>query len=124
EVLTRLLKVTHGRVGILQTIVVVGALGQYGLAEVGLKGKSGFSCLARLFTEGDRWSKIPRSVSARINIRQQRPSKGELRVQPYRFSEIFLRVKVVGDRVGRFQTISQAAQIGIVSLWIVRRFGH
>src|SRR6266478_8451400 len=52
--LTCLLKVTHRRVVILQASVVVIALGQYGLAEIGLKRESGFGCLPSLFTQGDR----------------------------------------------------------------------
>ena len=34
---TRLLEVTYGRVVVLQTGIVVKALGQYGLAKIGLK---------------------------------------------------------------------------------------
>src|SRR5438477_6228424 len=68
-----LLKVTHRRVVILQAGVVVMALGQYGLAEIGLKSERGFGCLPRLFTEGDRWLKTLYDVAARIRVRQQRP---------------------------------------------------
>ena len=55
--LTCLLKVTHRGVVIPQAGVVVMSLGQYGLAEIGLKSERGFGCLPRLFAEGDRWLK-------------------------------------------------------------------
>ena len=55
--LTCLLKVTHRGVVILQAGVVIISLGQYGLAEIGLKSERGFGCLPRLFTKGDRWLK-------------------------------------------------------------------
>ena len=55
--LTCLLKVTHRGVVIPQAGVVVISLGQYGLAEIGLKSERGFGCLPRLFAEGDRWLK-------------------------------------------------------------------
>ena len=51
------------------------------------------------------------------------PSKSELRVQPHRFSEIFLCAKGVGGCACGFQRISEPTQVGIVSLRIVRRFG-
>ena len=44
------------------------ALGQYGLAESGLKSERGFGGLPRLFTEGDRWLKTLCEVAARINV--------------------------------------------------------
>ena len=47
---TRLLKVTHSRVVVLQTGIVVKSLGQYGLAEVGLKSERDFQLPARFFT--------------------------------------------------------------------------
>ena len=55
--LTRLLKVTHRGVVILQTGVVVIALGKQRLAEIGLKSERGFGCLPCLFTQGDSWFK-------------------------------------------------------------------
>ena len=55
--LTCLLKVTHRGVVIPQAGVMVIALGQYGLAEIGLKSERGFGCLPRLFAQGDRWLK-------------------------------------------------------------------
>src|SRR5438477_8675104 len=51
-----------------------------------------------------------------------RPTKGELRIQAHRFSEIFLCAKGVGGCGGSFQCISEATQVDIVSLGIVRRF--
>ena len=44
------------------------AFGQYGLAKVGLKSERGFDCLPRLFTQGERWLKIPCEISDRIRI--------------------------------------------------------
>src|SRR6266478_817446 len=55
--LTCLLKITHRSVVILQAGVVVIPLGMQRLAEIRLKRESGFGCLPRLFTEGDRWFK-------------------------------------------------------------------
>src|SRR5207249_1909278 len=54
---TRLLKVTHRGVVILQARVMVIALSPYGLAEIRLKSERGFRCLPRLFTERERWLK-------------------------------------------------------------------
>ena len=42
-----------------------------------------------------------------------RPSKGELRVHPHRFPEIFLRGKGVGGCVNSLEAISQATQVGV-----------
>ena len=56
--LTCLLKVTHRSVVIFQAGVVVIALSQYGLAEIGLKSERGFGCLPCLFTQRDRGLKI------------------------------------------------------------------
>ena len=53
----------HCGVVILQTIVVVRSLGQYGLAEIRLKSERGFGCLPGLVTEGDRWLKTLRDVA-------------------------------------------------------------
>ena len=61
-------KVTHCFVIILQAIVVVRSLGQYGLAEVRLKSERGVGGLPCLFTEGDRWLKTLCDVAARINV--------------------------------------------------------
>src|SRR5213075_258817 len=65
--LTCLLKVTHRGVVISQAGVLVISLGQYGLAEIGLKSEGGFGCLPRLFAEGDCWLKIRCAVAGRIN---------------------------------------------------------
>src|SRR5262249_56138037 len=46
--LTSLLKVTHCGVVILEAGVVIKALSQYGLAQVGLKSEPGVSCLPSL----------------------------------------------------------------------------
>ena len=51
--LTCLLKVTHRGVVILQAGIVVISLGQYGLAEIGLKSERGFGCLPCLFTKSE-----------------------------------------------------------------------
>src|SRR5207248_5084403 len=66
--LTCLLKVTHRGVVISQAGVVVISLGQYGLAEIGLKSEGGFGRLPCLFAEGDRWLKSRCAVAARINV--------------------------------------------------------
>src|SRR5205814_51893 len=62
--LTCLLKVTYRSVVILKARVVVIALGQYGLAEIGLKRERGFGRLPCLFTQGDRWLKSRCNVAA------------------------------------------------------------
>ena len=46
-----LLKVTHGGVVIFQAGIMIIALGQQRLAEIGLKSERGFGGLPRLFTE-------------------------------------------------------------------------
>ena len=53
--LSCLLKVTHRGVVIFEAGVVVISLGQYGLAEIGLKSERSFSGLSRLIAEGFRW---------------------------------------------------------------------
>ena len=65
---TCLLKVAHRGVVIFQAGVVVIALGQYGLAQIGLKSERGFGCLPCFFTQGDRWLKIRCEVAARICV--------------------------------------------------------
>ncbi len=65
--LTRLLKVTHRSVVILQAAVVVISLGIQRLAEIGLKRERGFRCLSCLFTQGDRWLKSRCDVAARFH---------------------------------------------------------
>src|SRR5262249_35282957 len=99
------------------------ALGQDGFAEIGLKSKGSLGRLSRLFAEGDRWLKTPYEVATRIYVRQQRPSKRELRIQPHRFSKIFLRAKSVRGVVASFERISQTAQISIISFRIISWFG-
>src|SRR4029077_18051561 len=66
--LSRLLKVTHRRVVIFQTTVVIIAFGPYGLPEIGLKSERGFGGLPCLFTEGDRWLKNQLDVGARFHV--------------------------------------------------------
>ena len=62
-----MLKVTHSSVIILQTMVVVSSLGQYGLPEIRLKSQRSFGCLPCFFTERDRRFKSVRDVSARLD---------------------------------------------------------
>src|SRR5205823_8536362 len=64
--LTCPVKVRHRSVVIPQAGVVVKSLGQYGLAEIGLKSERGFGCLPRLFAQGDRWWKKRCAVAGRI----------------------------------------------------------
>ena len=75
------------------------ARGPYGLAKIGLKIKRGFRCLPRLFAQGNSLLKGVVAVAARINDRQQRPTKRELRVHVHRLSEIFLCGKGIGGCV-------------------------
>src|SRR4051794_4856868 len=63
-----LLKVTHRGVVILQTAVMVLALGLNSLAQIGLQSKGGFGGLARLFTQSSGWLQSQRDVSERICI--------------------------------------------------------
>src|SRR6266516_5491211 len=93
------------------------------LAEIGLESERGFGCLPRLFTEGDRWLNSLCAVADRINVGQQRPTQGELRVQPHRFSEIFLCAKSAGGSEVSFQRVRKPTQVSIVGFWIVRWFG-
>src|SRR5439155_16090358 len=60
-------KVRHCSVVLSQAGVVVKSLGQYGLAEIGLKGERGFGCLPRLFTEGNCWLKTRCAVTGCVN---------------------------------------------------------
>src|SRR5256886_5726643 len=63
-----LLKVTHRGVVIFQASVVIFTLGQYSLAQIGLKSESGFGSLACLFPERDRWWKGQCDVAVRIHV--------------------------------------------------------
>src|SRR5438270_4210543 len=111
------------RVVILQAGVVVISLGQYGLAKIRLKNKGGFSCLPCLFAQRDRRFKSRCDVAERIIVRQERPTKGKFGIYADCLPEILLCAQRVGVCVFSFQCISQAAQVGIVSLGIVCRFG-
>ena len=71
-----MLEVTHCCVIILQTIVVVGALGQQGLAEIRLKSERSFGGLPCLFTQRSRWLKTLCEVAARINVLTVAPKQG------------------------------------------------
>src|SRR6059058_6191791 len=93
------------------------------LAEIGLESERGFGCLPCLFTEGDRWLNSLCAVADRINVGQQRPTKRELRVQPHRFSEIFLCAKSAGGSEVSFQSVRKPTQVSIVGFRIVRWFG-
>ena len=86
-----MLKVTYSGVVISQTGVVIIPFGMQRLAEIGLKSERRFGCLPCLFAQSDRVFKKPTEVAGRINDRQQRPGKSKIRIQPHRFSEIFLR---------------------------------
>src|SRR6266853_4512879 len=66
--LTCLLKVAHRGVVIFEAGIVVISLGQYGLAQIGLKSERRFSCLPRLFAEGDRWLKSECEIAERIDV--------------------------------------------------------
>ena len=54
---------------------------------------------------------------------QQRPTNGELRIQPHRLSEIFLCRNEVGGIVSRSQTVRQTAQVSVVRFNIIHWFG-
>src|SRR5437870_11331039 len=73
---------------ILQTGVMIKSLGQYGLAEIGLKSERSFGCLPCLLTKCEGWLEHRCDVAARIVVWQQRPGKGELRIQPHRFCQL------------------------------------
>ena len=65
---SRFLKVTHRSVVIVQAGVVIIALGQDGLAQIGLKSERGFGRLPRLFTQSDCWLKSQCEVAERIRV--------------------------------------------------------
>src|SRR5438094_2289128 len=92
-------------------------------AEIGLKSERVFGCLPCLFTQGEGWLQCLCDVADRINGRQQRPTKSELRVQAHCFSEIFLCAKGGGSGGCSLKCVSQTTQVGIVGLSIVGRFG-
>src|SRR5262245_34963696 len=94
--LTRLFKVMHRRVVILEAGVVVVSLRQYGLAEIGLKSERCFSGLSCLSAERFRWLKAERQITERINVRKQCPGQSKFWIQSHRFFEIFLCSKVIG----------------------------
>ena len=90
-----MLEVTHRTVVVLQAGVVIETLGKYSLAKIGLQSNSGFGRLPCFFTEGDGRLKTLCKITTRVDIREQRPTKGELRIQPHRFFHVFLRAKGV-----------------------------
>ena len=61
-------EVTQCCVIFLQTIVVVRALREYGLAEITLKSERSFGGLPCLFTQRGRWLKTLCAIAARINV--------------------------------------------------------
>src|SRR5262249_38660240 len=99
--LTCLLEITRAGVVILQASVVIIALGQDGLAEIGLKREGGFGGLPYFFSQGGRWLKTERNITNGVDIREKRPTEGELRIEAHRFLEIFLCAKRVGGGVLR-----------------------
>src|SRR5262249_40025186 len=70
EELTRLLEKTRAGVVILQASVVIIALGQDGLAEIGLKPEGSFGGLPCFFPQSGRWLKTERNVTNGVDIRE------------------------------------------------------
>src|SRR5260370_6588949 len=101
---------------------MIKCLSRYCLAKIGLKFKSRFGCDTCLIAEGGRSWKSISYVTGGVDGRQQRPTKGELRINSHCFFKILPR----RDDVGRFeantpQCISETAQVRIVGLRIVGR---
>src|SRR3954467_695860 len=122
--LPRLIKIAHCSVVILQTSVVIEAFGMERFAKVGLQSEGGFSCLASLVAKRRGLLKSEREVAAGINVRQERPSQREVGIQPDRLPKMFLSVESVSGSRRRLQRKSQAPQIGIIRLRIIRRLGR
>ena len=76
-----LLKVTHGGIVILQTRIVIIALGEHCLAQIGLKSDRSFGCLPCFFTKGVRRLKIHGVVTDRIGVGEERPSESKTWIQ-------------------------------------------
>ena len=118
-------KITHCRVVILQGCVVDSILRLARPRPGPAEESSAVSAACRASSRrAVCWLEIEREIAERINVREQRPTKSELWVQPHRFPKMLLRAKGIGDRRCRFQCISEAAQIGIIRLRIVCRFGR
>src|SRR6266496_5989796 len=95
---------------------------RYCLAKIGLKFKSGFGCDTRLIAEGVSSRKSSCYVTGGIDRREQRPTKGKLRINSHRFFKMLLRRNnVVRFEATTAQCISETAQVGIVGLRVVGR---
>ena len=74
---------------------MIKALRKHSLAKIGCSRKSCIGCLPCFFAKSGGWLKTLRKIATRIDVRQQRPAKSELRIQAHCFFEVFLRGKGV-----------------------------
>src|SRR2546429_9931801 len=89
--------------------VLLLALGYPRLSQAGVQTQRRSQLLPRLVAQSNGWLNVRRVVAARIDVCKQGPGKRELRIQPHRFSQVFLCAQIVGRCVLRFQGISQTA---------------
>src|SRR5262249_35975592 len=114
--LTRLLEITRAIVVLLQAGVMIIALGQHGLAQIGLKRERGFGRLSCFLPQRGGRLNAQCNIPNGVNIREQGPTKGELRIEAHSVLEIFLCAERVGWSVLRSQGVSQTTEVGVMGL--------
>src|SRR5882757_5085233 len=119
----RLLKVIDRSVIISEASVAIKAFCEHSLAKLGLKPDSGVGRQPCFFAEGLGWLKTLSKISTRIDVRQQRPAKSKVRIQLYCLLEVLLSTEGIRGCKSGLQRVRKAAQVRIVCLQIVCRFG-
>src|SRR6266576_3311161 len=118
-----LLKVINRSIVLPQAGIMIKTFGEYRLTKTGLQPESGVGRLSCFFAEGLGWLKTLSKISTRIDVRQQRPAKRKVRIQLHCLLEVLLSTEGVRGCESGLQRVRKAAQVRIVCLRIVRRFG-
>src|SRR6266480_1033262 len=118
-----MLKVLDSSIVVSQAGVMIKTFGEHSLAKIGLQPESGVGRLPCFFAEGLGWLKTLSKITTRIDVRQQRPAKSKVRIQLHCLFEVLLSTEGVRRRKSGLQRVRKAAQVRIVRLGIVCRFG-
>src|SRR5205814_9205323 len=103
--------------------VMIKAFCEHSLAKLWLEPERGFGRLPCFFAEALGWLKTLSKISTRIDVRQQRPAKGKVRIQLHCLFEVLLSAEGVRRCKSGLQRVRKPAQVRIVRLGIVGRFG-
>src|SRR4030095_16065786 len=96
---------------------------EHSLAKLGLQPESGVGRLPCFFAEGFGWLKTLSEITTCVDVRQQRPAKSKVRIQLHCLLEVLLSTEGVRRCKSSLQCVRKAAQVRIVRLGIVCRFG-